>query len=148
MERSTREPSGSFPAAEQRKSADDRPIMAGVPVREEDIESVKAIRTIARLFRGMAIILIVLMVLQVIFALSSTVDLSPGIVVADAVRLTIFAGLLWGMGDLAVLAVKSHFDMRATRILTARIAHMMRTTLEASGSIPKEGAGSRADRET
>ena len=58
--------------------------------------------------------------------LSSTVPLSIGVLFAEAVRLVIFAGLLWGAGDLAVLWVKSHYDIRATRILVARLAYMMR----------------------
>jgi hypothetical protein len=44
---------------------------------------------------------------------------------ADAVRMIIFAGLLWGAGELAILWVKSHYDIRAQRILTARIAHLL-----------------------
>src|SRR3954464_662787 len=93
---------------------EDRANLAGVPVREDDIEPVKGIRTIAVLFRGMAIVLLLLMVLQVFFAVTSTVPLSVGVVTAEAVRLMIFAGLLWGGGDIAVLLVKSHYDLRAT----------------------------------
>jgi hypothetical protein len=115
---------------------EDHPNLAGVPVREEDVEPVKGIRTIAVLFRGMAIILLVLMVLQVFFAATSTVPLSVGVVTAEAVRLIIFAGLLWGVGDLAVIYVKSHYDLRATRILTARIAHMVQQIGEADGKLP------------
>src|SRR3954470_18055968 len=101
------------------------PNIDGVIVREEDIEPVKGLRTIAVIFRGLSVILLVLMVLQAFFAATSAVPLSPGVVVADAVRLVIFAGLLWGAGDLAVLFVKSHYDMRATRILIARVAHTL-----------------------
>ena len=134
------------PAAEQRQSQADRHVLAGVTVREEDIESVKGIRAVARLFRGMAVILLLLMALQVFFAITSTVALSPGVVVAEAVRLVIFAGLLWGAGDLAVLWIKSHYDIRATRILVARVAHMMHQMGVADGTLPPEGSGSRADR--
>jgi hypothetical protein len=77
------------------------------------------------IFRGLSVILLLLMILQVFFAVTSAVPLSPGVVVADAVRLIIFAGLLWGAGDLAVLFVKSHYDLRATRILMARVAHTL-----------------------
>lgn len=125
----------------------DQPNLSGVVVREEDIEPVKGIRTVAILFRGMAILLLVLMVLQVFFAATSTVSLSVGVVTAEAVRLIIFAGLLWGAGDLAVLFVKSHYDLRATRILTARVAHMMRMSGEHDGSLPPTGDSVRADRE-
>ena len=111
--------------AEHRHAVADHASLAGVAVREDDVEPVKGIRTIAVLFRGMAIILLGLMILQVFFAATSTVPLSVGVVTAEAVRLIIFAGLLWGAGDLAVLFVKSHYDLRATRILTARLAHLV-----------------------
>jgi hypothetical protein len=124
-----------------------RPSIAGVAVREEDIEPEKGIRAIAILFRGMAILLLFLMVMQVFFAVTSTVPLSVGVVFADAVRLVIFAGLLWGGGNLAVLLIRSAHDLRATRILTARLVHMVRQIGVASGKLgPDEGT--RADRTT
>jgi hypothetical protein len=127
---------------------DARPVLAGITVREEDIEPVKGIRFIAYLFRGMAMLLILLMVLQVFSALAGAVPASPGVVFAEAVRLVIFAGLLWGVGDLAVLWIKSHHDIRASRILLARMAYMMRQAGEAEGTIKPAGESSRADRET
>lgn len=38
----------------------------------------------------------------------------------------VFAGLLWGAGDLANIAIKTHYDIRAARILLARQTYMMR----------------------
>jgi hypothetical protein len=110
---------------ERSRVSQELPNIEGVSVREDDIEPVKGLRTIAMIFRGLSIILLLLMILQVFFAATSAVPLSPGVVVADAVRLIIFAGLLWGAGDLAVLFVKSHYDLRATRILMARVAHTL-----------------------
>jgi hypothetical protein len=118
--------SSTRPTVDERSSRMEAlPNIDGVPVREDDIEPVKGLRTIAVIFRGLSIILLVLMVLQAFFAATSVAPLSPGVVVADAVRLIIFAGLLWGAGDLAVLFVKSHYDLRATRILMARVAHAL-----------------------
>ena len=114
---------------ERRSTEEARHVMAGVQVREDDIESVKGIRAMAMLFRGMAVLLLLLMAAQVIFGLTSAVPISPGVLFADAVRLVIFAGLLWGGGELAVLWVKSHYDIRAQRILTARIAYMLQQEL-------------------
>ena len=111
-------------------------LLAGIPVREEDIEPAKGIRSIAAIFRGMAVLLIILAVLQVVFGLTSTVPLSIGVLVADVVRLLIFAGLLWAGGDLAVLWVKSHHDMRATRILLARVAYMIQHAAKSNGRVP------------
>jgi hypothetical protein len=115
----------------------DRPSIGGVTVRDDDIESAKALRAIARLFRGMALLLLVLMVVQVIAAATGTVALSVGVVAANAIRLVIFAGLLWATGDLAVFVVKSHYDLRATRILVARVEHTIKQHLAERG----EGSG-------
>jgi len=95
----------------------------------------------------MAILLLILMVLQVIFALTSTVPLSVGVVLGDAVRLIIFAGLLWGAGDLAVLAIKSHYDLRATRILTARVSYILHEMAESGRKLTGSTGGLRPDRE-
>jgi len=110
--------------------------IAGVTVREEDVEPIKGITRIAALFRGMAILLVIMMVLQVVFGLSSPVPVSIGVLLGDTVRLVIFAGLLWAGGDLAVLWVKSHHDLRATRILMARVAYMLQHALKPTNKAP------------
>lgn len=130
------------PATEHRRHIEPQSKLGGVTVREEDIEPVKGIRAIAILFRGMSILLLVLMVLQVFFGLTSTVPMSVGVLFAEAVRLIIFAGLLWGAGDLAALWVKSHYDIRATRILTARIAYMVQQIGASSGTVRPNGGTS------
>jgi hypothetical protein len=117
----------------ERREPDDGPSINGVPVREADIEPVKGIRSMAILFRGMSILLLVLMALRVFFAFTSTIPASPGIVFAESVRLVIFAGLLWGFGGLAVLAVKSHYDLRATRILNARMEYALQQLVKTGG---------------
>ena len=116
-------------ALEDRREADTGATINGVAVREDDIEPVKGIRSIAVLFRGMSILLLVLMAMRVFFAFTSTIPASPGVVFAEAVRLIIFAGLLWGFGALAVLFVKSHYDLRATRILNARMEYALQQLL-------------------
>lgn len=103
-----------------------RPKLVGVPVRDDDIEPTASLHWVAGLFRVMAGLLFVLLVLQIALGLTSTVEISYGVLFAEAVRLLIFAGLLWGAGALADLFVKSHHDIRATRILLARIAYRLR----------------------
>ena len=117
----------------ERRDTDEGPTINGVAVRENDIEPVKGIRSIALLFRGMSVLLLVLMAMRVFFAFTSTIPASPGIVFAESVRLVIFAGLLWGFGSLAVLAVKSHYDLRATRILNARMEYALQQLVKAAG---------------
>jgi hypothetical protein len=101
----------------------ERPVMAGVPVRPEDIEPTVGLHGVAKLFRVLSGLLLLLMALQVLSGLTGTVEISYGVLFAEAVRLIIFAGLLWGAGDLADLYVKSHHDTRATRILMARLTY-------------------------
>ena len=102
------------------------PNLAGVPVREDDIETVMGLHWVAWLCRAGAVLLFVLMVLQVALGLTSTIEISYGVLFAEAVRLLIFGGLLWGAGALADLFVRSHHDLRATRVLLARIAYRLR----------------------
>jgi hypothetical protein len=128
----TSDQSSTATKPEERRDSEQRYNISGVAVRGDDIEEVKGIRAIAVLFRGMSILLLVLMTVRVIFALPA----SPGIVFAESVRLIIFAGLLWGFGDLAVLAIKSHYDLRATRILNARMCYALQQ-LAGTSDAPK-----------
>ena len=123
---------------DRREDGEHRPVLAGVSVREDDIEPTKGIRRIAVLFRSMAILLLVLMALRVFFAFTSTVPASAGVVFAESVRLVIFAGLLWGFGDLAVLGIKSHYDIRANRILSARMEYALQQIAKSLGAPPQD----------
>lgn len=98
---------------------------ADVLCRDDDVEPTKGLHSVAILFRIMAGTLLLIMVLQVVFGLTSTIEISYGVLFAEAIRLVIFAGLLWGAGDLSELFVKSHCDLRATRILFARLTGLM-----------------------
>jgi hypothetical protein len=128
-------PKSATISLEHRHNTSEQPTLGGVPVREDDIESDNAIRAIARLFRGMAILLLVLAGVQIVTAVTATVALSIGVLGADVVRLVIFAGLLWGVGDIAVLIVRSHYDVRATRILVARVEHLLKVQ---AGTAPRD----------
>lgn len=111
--------------------------LAGVPVREDDIEPTLGLHWVARLFRGLAILVFVLMVMQLALGLTSTVELSYGVLFAEAIRMLILACLLWAAGALADLFVRSHHDLRATRVLLARIAYRLR---EEQPAAPSSGA--------
>jgi len=134
------------PDSDQRHESHDRPSIGGVTVREDDIETVKGIRAVVYLFRGMAVLMLLLAAVQAVSAVTAIVPLSIGVLAAEEVRLIIFAGLLWVIGDLAVLWIKSHYDIRATKILVARMEYMMRQMGEADGKLPPAD-GARTDRE-
>ena len=122
-----------------------RPVIAGVTVRDDDIESTQGLHWLAILFRVLAMLLGVIIVLQILNGVTSTVDISYGVLIAEVIRLVIFAGLLWAGGDLADLFVKSHYDLRATKILMGRVEHLLSQRPVTPGpriSEPDSGPGS------
>lgn len=127
------------------KDDEQRPRLAGVPVREDDVEPVLGLHWVAWLFRALAVLVFVLMVLQLALGLTSTVDLSVGVLFAEAVRMLILASLLWAAGALADLFVRSHHDLRATRVLLARIAYRLREDAEVPPAAAPEHAPGRDD---
>ena len=80
------------------------------------------------LFRVMSGLLVLLTVLQVVNGFATALEISYGVLAAQALRLVIFAGLLWGAADLADLFVKTHRDLRAMRVLLGRIAESNQPT--------------------
>jgi hypothetical protein len=105
----------------ERRSLVNAPTLSGVPVRDEDIERAKGLHSIARLFRALAGMLVVLTGVQIFNGITGAVATSVSGIITDAIQLLLVAGLMWGAGDLADLFVKSHYDLRATRILLGRL---------------------------
>jgi hypothetical protein len=97
-----------------------------VRVRAADLEPYIGLKYLSRLFKLMAIVLILLLVSEVITGLvASGLDALPTLL-GEVSRLVVFAGLLWGSGDLAILLIDMGHDLRATRILIGRqLAHTM-----------------------
>ncbi len=93
-------------------------------VRAADLEPYIGLKYLSRLFKLMAVILILLLVSEIITGLvTSGLDALPTLL-GEVSRLVVFAGLLWGSGDLAILLIDIGHDVRATRILTGRqLAH-------------------------
>jgi len=89
-------------------------------VRASDIEPYTGLRYLSRLFKLMGVILVLLLVAEVITGLSTQGSAAIPTLLGEASRLLVFAGLLWGSGDLAHLIIDMGHDIRATRILTTR----------------------------
>jgi hypothetical protein len=97
-------------------------------VRTADLEPYVGLRYLSKLFRLIAVVLILLLVAEVVTGLSRQgVDSIPTLV-SEVSRLIVLAGLLWGIGDLAILLVDVGHDLRAVRILIGRqTAHVVNT---------------------
>ncbi len=122
-----------------------RPVLAGVEVREEDLEPTPGLHVATRVIRVTSIVVLLLAIFQLVHWL---LDPPPGgvglvLLVSDTIRLVVFSALLWAGAELAAILIKSHYDLRATRILVARQTYMMRQMGIASGELPEEPAGHR-----
>ncbi len=98
----------------------------GMQVRAADLEPYIGLKYLSRLFKLMAVVLILLLVSEIITGLvASGLEALPTLL-GEVSRLVVFAGLLWGSGDLAILLIDMGHDLRATRILLGRqLAHSM-----------------------
>jgi len=115
------EPVETTTATEQepRRSPTVDPLMQ---VRASDLEPYIGLRYLSKLFRLMAIILVLLLAAEVITGLYAQGTTAIPTLLAEASRLIVLAGLLWGTGDLAILLIDVGHDVRATRILVGRQA--------------------------
>ena len=107
---------------------DDRRVMAreGVPppeatVRDEDLEPHEGLRYVARLFKVLAVLLLLMLVFEVVIGLVQRGGAAVATLVVEATRLIVFAGFLWGAGDIALMLIESNHDLRASRILLGRL---------------------------
>ena len=91
-------------------------------VRSSDIEPYIGLRYLSKLFRMMAIILILLLFAEVITGFLSQGSVALPTLLAEGSKLIVLAGLLWGVGDLAILLIDVGHDVRAARILLGRQA--------------------------
>ena len=124
-----------------------RPLLAGVEVREEDLEPQKGLDVASTVVHVSAGVILVLALGQ--FAVW-WLDRPPGgagmgLLIGDTIRLIVLSALLWAAGDVIKLVIKTHYDVRAARILLARQTYMMRHMGVASGELPaqEDPAGTR-----
>jgi len=90
-------------------------------IRDDDLEPHAGLRYVAKLFKVLALLLVLLMIAEVIIGFSQQGGAAVGTLLIEATRLIVFAGFLWGVGDIALMLIESNHDLRATRILVGRI---------------------------
>jgi hypothetical protein len=109
-------------------------------VREQDLEPHAGLRYLARLFKVLAILLLLLLIAEIIIGLITQGAQAIPTLMVEATRLIVFAGLLWGLGDIALMLIESNHDLRATRILMGRLNGRLASLSErleaASGADP------------
>ncbi|MDQ3557570.1 MAG: hypothetical protein M3409_12465 [Gemmatimonadota bacterium] len=117
---------------------------AAMQVRDDDLEPHAGLRYIARLFKVLALLLLVLMIGEVVIGFMRQGAAAIPALLVEVPRLIVFAGLLWGAADLALMLIESNHDLRATRILVGRLNGRLKRMEEASGAAaaaPSDSAG-------
>jgi hypothetical protein len=90
-------------------------------VREDDLEPHAGLRYVARLFKVLAILLGIMLIAEIVIGLTQQGNDAIGTLLVEATRTIVFGGLLWGIGDIALMLIESNHDLRATRILVGRV---------------------------
>src|SRR5689334_24991733 len=96
-------------------------------IRQSDLEPYVGLRYLSKLFKLMGVILGLLLVAEIITGVVAQGSAAIPTLLGEASRLIVLAGVLWGVGDLAVLLVDVGHDVRAARILLARQSHSSTT---------------------
>lgn len=94
---------------------------AEATVRDEDLEPHEGLRYVARLFKVLAVLLLLMLIFEVVIGLVQRGGEAVATLVVEATRLIVFAGFLWGAGDIALMLIESNHDLRASRILLGRL---------------------------
>ena len=102
-------------------------------VREEDLEPHAGLRYIARLFKVLALLLLLLLMAELIIGVMQGGETALPTLLIEATRLIVFAGFLWGAGDLALMFIESNHDLRATRILVGRLNGRLQRIMQHQG---------------
>ncbi|HEX6937861.1 MAG TPA: hypothetical protein VF158_00505 [Longimicrobiales bacterium] len=90
-------------------------------VRKSDIEPYTALRWVASLFKAAAVFLAVAVVAEFIAGLRLDGWAALPVLLGEVARTAVLAVVLWGGGDLVRLLVDVGHDVRAERILLARL---------------------------
>ena len=101
-------------------------VLAGTVVRRGDIEPYTALRWVGSLFKGAAVFLGVAVIAEFIAGLRMEGAAALSILLGELARTAVFAVVLWGGGDLVRLLVHLGHDVRAQRIMLARVAYRLR----------------------
>lgn len=106
-------------------------------VRQTDIEPYTGLRWVSRLFKAASIFLFVALLGELIAGLRYDGMRSLPVLLGEAARTFVVAVVLWAGGDLVRLFVHLGHDIRAERVLLARLVSRFP---EAAHAAPEPGA--------
>src|SRR3982751_5968248 len=109
-------------------------------VRTSDLEPYVGLRYLSKLFKLMGVVLGLLLIAEIVTGVVAQGSAAIPTLLGEASRLIVLAGLLWGVGDLAILLIDVGHDVRAARILLARQTHTT-TPVTPSARVPEPANG-------
>lgn len=108
------------------------PSFAG-QLKADILEPHASLRYIARLFKALAALLLILLVAELVIGVLQQGQESLPTLMVEATRLVVFAGVLWGVGDIALMLIESNHDLRATRLMVWQLSALMKMRMEHDG---------------
>ena len=99
----------------------------------EILEPHESLRYVARLFKALAVLLLLLLIAEIALGLLRQGTEAVPVLLQEATRLIVFAGILWGFGDMAIMFIESNHDLRATRVLIWQLNALMKMRMEREG---------------
>ena len=115
------------------RTPDEPQLAPEMRVRDVDLEPHAGLRYIARLFKVLAILLLLLLVAELVIGVVHEGQTALPTLLIEATRLVVFAGFLWGAGDMALMFIESNHDLRATRILVGRLNGRLQRIMQHQG---------------
>ena len=110
-------------------------------VRLSDLEPYVGLRYLSKLFKLMGVVLGLLLVAEIVTGVVAQGSAAIPTLLGEASRLIVLAGLLWGVGDLAILLIDVGHDVRAARILLARQTHASAPPTPTASRAPEPANG-------
>lgn len=105
----------------------------GEELLAEILEPHESLRYIARLFKALAVLLVLLLMAEVVLGAAHQGMAAVPLLLEEATRLVVFAGVLWGFGDMALMFIESNHDLRATRVLLWQLNALQKMRLQKEG---------------
>ena len=97
------------------------------------LEPHASLRYIARLFKALAVLLLILLISELIMGFIQQGQQALPTLMVEATRLVVFAGVLWGVGDMALMLIESNHDLRATRLMVWQLNALMKMRMDHEG---------------
>ncbi len=108
------------------------PSFAG-QLKKDILEPHASLRYIARLFKALAVLIVILLVAELVIGIMQQGQEALPTLMVEATRLVVLAGVLWGVGDIALMLIESNHDLRATRLMVWQLSALMKMRMENDG---------------